>query len=102
MQPNCSASCDSSVNAASLATVMKAGLTKFVVLPVLTIVKASQLLTFACTTKHVRNLVGTNGLGPGGPARASIRIAYLNTRSVGSAAGHSAIIRGPDPLVRSS
>ena len=64
MHPNCSASWDFSMNAASLATVTKAGLTKFIVLPVSTIIKALQPLTFVCTTKHVCSLAGTNGQRP--------------------------------------
>ena len=100
--PSCSASWDSSVNAASLTTVAKAGLTKFIVLPVSTIVKALQLLTFAHTMKHVHSLAGTNSLGPGGPTIVSIHIVYLNAQPAVSAAGHSAIIQGPDSLVRSS
>jgi len=81
------------MNVASLATVTNAGLMKFVILPVSTIVNASQPLIFACTTKQVCRWKGTTGLGPGGPVTVFMRIAYQNARSVASSfTSHSAII----------
>jgi len=92
--PSYNGSWDSSVNVVNLAMVTNAGLTKFVVLPVSTIVNTSQLLTFTCTMKQVHRWKGTTGLGPGGPVTAFMRITYQNVQSVASLSftGHSAII----------
>jgi len=92
------------MNVANFATVANAGLTKFIVLPVLTIVNASQPLTFARTTKQVCRWKGTTGLGPGGPVTAFMCITYQNVWSVASLSftGHSAIIRGVTPFASSS
>ena len=102
--PSCNGSWDSSMNIANLATVANAGLTKFVVLPVSTIINASQPLTFACTMKQVCRWKGTTGLGPGGPVTVFMRIAYQNVWSVVllSSTGCNAIIRGVAPFTSSS
>ena len=76
MHPSCNGSWDSSVNVASLAMVTNAGLTKFIILPVLIIVNALQPLTFAHTMKQVHRWKGTTGLGPGGPVTAFMHITY--------------------------
>jgi len=82
------------MNIVNLAMVANAGLMKFVVLPVSTIVNALQPLTFTHTTKQVHRWKGTTGLGPGGPVTAFMHITYQNARSVASLSftGRSAII----------
>jgi len=102
--PSCNGSWDSSVNIASLAMVTNAVLTKFVMLPVLTIVNTSQPLTFAHTMKQVRKWKGTTGLGPGGPVTVFMCITYQNAWSVASLSftSHSTIIQGATPFTSSS
>ena len=92
--PSCNSSWDSSMNVANLTMVANAGLMKFIMLPVLTIVNASHLLTFARTTKQVHRWKGTTGLGPGGPVTVFMHIAYQNVQSVASPSftSHSTII----------
>jgi len=101
---SCNGSWDSSMNIANLAMVTKAGLMKFDMLLVLTIINASQPLTFARTMKQVHRWKGTTGLGPGGPVTVFMHITYQNAWSVVllSFTGCNAIIQGVTPFASSS